>query len=114
MDPHSGEVVVARTGQRSLYPFAAAAGVVAVFLLGVWGYARAGDADATILDNAYRSLQLFVLEAGEPVPSPAPWQLEVARLAAPALTVAGTILAVASLSRQRVDAWRARLDRTAY
>lgn len=97
---------MARTGQRSLYPVAAAVGVVAVFVLGAWGYARA--ADGTVLDNAYRSLQLFVLEAGEPVPSPAPWQLEIARLAAPAVTVAGTLLAAASLSRQRVDAWRAR------
>ncbi len=95
---------MARTGQRSLYPFAA--GVGAVFLLGIWGYALA--VDGTLLDHAYRSLQLFVLEAGDPVANPIPWQLEIARLAAPAVTVAGTLLAAASLSRQRVDVWRAR------
>ncbi|MGA8048459.1 MAG: NAD-binding protein [Dermatophilaceae bacterium] len=84
----------------------AAFGTAIVFMLGTWGFALV-DA-GTWLDHAYRSLQLFVLEAGDGFPVPSPWQLEVARLAAPAMTVISTALAAAALSRGRVDAWRAR------
>lgn len=95
--------------RRPLYPLVALLGTTLAFVLGVWGFARGGTGSA--LDNAYRALQLFVLESPNDVPHPAPWQLEVARLAAPAMTVLSTGLAALALSRGRVDAWRARRRR---
>jgi voltage-gated potassium channel Kch len=95
--------------RRSLYPLVALVGTILAFLLGVWGFARSGV--GSLLDHVYWSLQLFVLESGDSFPDPPSWQLEVARLLAPAMTVLSTGLAAVALSRGRVDAWRARRRR---
>ena len=100
---------MADSERRSPYPVVALVGTMIAFVIGVWGFALAGP--GSVLDHAYRSLQLFVLEAGDGFPTPALWQLEFARLAAPAMTVLTTALAAAALSRHRVDAWRARRRR---
>lgn len=82
-----------------------AAGVLGALLLGMRGFALL-DPAAPLFEHFYRSLQLFVLEIGD-VSAPLPWQLEMARLAAPAMTATSAAVAVISLSRDRVDAWRA-------
>jgi hypothetical protein len=62
---------------------------LASLLLGYVGfrehYATVGDPH-TVLDLIYFSLQLFLLESGS-VSQPVPWQLEVARFLAPAVTI---------------------------
>jgi voltage-gated potassium channel Kch len=83
-----------------------AAGVLITLALGVWGFALAQPQNS-LADHFYRAVQLFVLEMGDVQP-PMPWPLEVARLAAPALTVTSAVVAVLALSRNRLDAWRAR------
>jgi voltage-gated potassium channel Kch len=94
---------------RNWYPLALVAGLAAVLALGTWGFARWQS--AAWPDHVYRALQLFVLESGDGLVAPLPWQLEVARLAAPALTVTSTVIAAAALSRNRVDRLRARRRR---
>lgn len=96
---------MAQVSSRSARWVLVAAGVGGALLLGMWGFALASPA-TSLVEDFYRSLQLFVLELGETSP-PLPWQLEVARLAAPAMTVASAAVAVLALSRDRVDAWRA-------
>jgi voltage-gated potassium channel Kch len=96
---------MAQESSRSARWVLVAAGVGGALLLGMWGFALALPA-SSLVEAFYRSLQLFVLELGETSP-PMPWQLEVARLAAPAMTVTSAAVAVASLSRDRVDSWRA-------
>lgn len=96
---------MARGRQRSL-PVLLLMGFPVVLLLGAWGFARYET--ATLVDHVYRSLQLFVLESGDGLHAPLPWQLEIARLAAPALTITSTVVAIAALSRDRIDGWRAR------
>lgn len=100
-----GEAAMAYRERRSLYPLVALLGTAVAFGLGVWGFARSGAGSP--LDHVYRSLQLFVLESGDSFPHPAPWQLEIARLAAPAMTVLSTGIAALALSRGRLDSWRA-------
>lgn len=91
---------------RAWYPLLVLVAFVLVLLIGSWGFAIYER--ASLVDHFYRSLQLFVLESGNGLVAPLPWQLEFARLAAPALTVTSTAVAVAVLSRNRVDGWRAR------
>ncbi|MCA1781484.1 MAG: NAD-binding protein [Intrasporangiaceae bacterium] len=111
MDTRSetGEVDMADREKRSPYSLVALIGTILAFALGTWGYARAGD--GSVVDHAYRSLQLFVLETGDGFPRPAPWQLELARLVAPAMTALSTAVGIAALSRARFDSWRARRKR---
>lgn len=79
---------------------------VAVVGMGVWGFTEELPG-SPLLERVYRSLQLFVLETGD-LAGALPWQLEVARLAAPVLTVMSAVLATAAMSRSRIDRWRAR------
>lgn len=85
-----------------------AAGALAALLLGMWGFALLRP--APLFEHFYRAIQLFVLEIGD-VSGPVPWQLEVARLAAPAMTATSAVVAALSLSRDRVDGWRAHRRR---
>ncbi|MDV3223540.1 NAD-binding protein, partial [Intrasporangium sp.] len=82
-----------------------ATGSLLALALGIWGFGRY-DPAASVIEGFYRSLQFFVLESGDTSP-PLPWQLEVARLLAPAMTVTSAAFAALSVSRNRVDAWRA-------
>ena len=58
-------------------------------------------------DNLYRSLQLFIIHSGA-VPPPVPWQLEVARLLAPAVAAGATLSALATLLGEQLAAFRIR------
>lgn len=91
--------------KRSLRPWLMAVAVIAVVGLGFWGFAMYHPT-APALDHFYRTLQLFVLESGDMAAAP-PWQLEIARLAAPALTVISALVVAAALSQDRIDRWRA-------
>jgi voltage-gated potassium channel Kch len=82
---------------------------LAVLCLGTWGFALYQPA-ASVVDDAYRAVQLFFLELGS-VSGDLPWQLEVARLAAPALTAVSAVLVLALVSRTEIDRWRARRRR---
>jgi voltage-gated potassium channel Kch len=74
--------------------------VVAV-VLGHWGFERLPDGDEwSFWDSLHRSVQLFVLESGGVAP-PVPWQLEVARFLAPAITIAAAALALLALFREQ-------------
>lgn len=92
--------------KRSPYPLLAAGGSLLVLIVATWGFTLVDS--GSLLDHGYRALQLFVLEAGDGFPDPTPWQLELTRLAAPAMTALSTALAAAALSRGRIDVWRAR------
>jgi hypothetical protein len=87
--------------------FLFAAGLMTV-ALGIWGFARLDDQPG--LAHIYRSFQLFVLETGD-LGGSLPWQLEVARFAAAALTAASIGYIVLALSRGPIDRWRARRSR---
>jgi hypothetical protein len=70
-------------------------------VLGYWGFERLPDGDEwSVWDSAHRSVQLFVLESGGVAP-PVPWQLEVARFLAPAITIAAAALALLALFREQ-------------
>jgi len=73
--------------------------------LGVWGFEDLDPGDP-LLRHAYRTLQLSVLEAS--LPGTIPWQLEVARLAAPVLAGYSALRSVLLLSRDRLDLLHAR------
>ena len=78
-------------------------------VLGMVGFERLPQGEAwSFGDSFHRSVQLFVLESGGVEP-PVPWQLEVARLLAPALTLAAAALAVFELFRERVRGLMVRL-----
>ena len=69
---------------------------------------RALGQPATFPDKLYLALQLFVLQSGA-VPPPIPWQLEVARFLAPAVTAYATLSALAALLGEQVSGLRARI-----
>lgn len=87
----------------------------AVLALGTWGFAVQGGGPSTDAALAtgqvtgttrlYLALQLFVLESGG-VQGPVPWQLELARVAAPAVAAYAVVQAGLALLRERVDRWR--------
>jgi hypothetical protein len=68
---------------------------------------RALGQPGSFLDNLYRSLQLFIIHSGA-VPPPVPWQLEVARLLAPAVAAGATLSALAALLGEQLAAFRVR------
>jgi hypothetical protein len=76
-----------------------AAAVCLTFILGYVGfhqhYASAGH--RSFADLVYLSLQLFPLQSGA-LPAGVPWELQIARIAAPALAAVGIIGAVTALS----------------
>ena len=86
------------------------AGLTALALiLGYLGFERLPDGDEWGFgDSLHRSIQLFVLESGGVAP-PVPWELEVARLLAPAVTVYAAVLAGIALFRDRLRELGVRL-----
>lgn len=86
---------------------------VVVVALGTIGFTRhqaaAGSVDP-LTTRIYLAIQLFVLEGGA-VPGPVPWELDVARHAAPAVAAWAIVLAVASLFREELDRLRVRAMR---
>ena len=62
-------------------------------------------------DLAYLSLQLFTLESGSVPETGAPWQLEVARLAAPVASATAFVAALAAAFQQQIEDWRLRRER---
>ncbi len=86
-----------------------AAFTVTAFVLGYVGFREyfdeAGIAKSTS-DVVYLSLQLFTLESGSVPATGAPWQLEVARLAAPAASATALIAAVSTAFSEQIREWR--------
>jgi voltage-gated potassium channel Kch len=82
-------------------------------LLGYLGFsdyfATVGEARSW-LDRLYLSLQLFVLESGAVAP-PLPWQLEVARLLAPLVSVYTASKALAHIFGEQLQFLRLRVQR---
>jgi voltage-gated potassium channel Kch len=90
-----------------------AAAVVAVTILGVVAFTRYQQA-AGVLEplstRIYLAIQLFVLESGA-VAGNVPWELEVARFAAPLVAAYAVVQAVLVVFREQVDALRLWLAR---
>jgi hypothetical protein len=89
---------------------------VTAFLLGVVGFSQYLSADSQYgtrpVDLIYHSLQLFVLDAAPlQTATNLPWTLEVARFAAPAVTIYLIFLAVQALFAERLMQARIRLTR---
>jgi hypothetical protein len=83
---------------------------VAALVLGWIGFdlnARAANQPSSVLDNLYRSFQLFIIHSGD-VPAPIPWQLEVARFLAPGVAAAATLSTLAALLGEQLTAIRIR------
>ena len=86
---------------------------VVVGLLGVVGFTRVQQLQDTLeplSSRLYLSLQLFVLQSGV-VPGPVPWQLEVARFAAPVVAGYTLLLTLAAVFYEQVAALRLRAAR---
>jgi hypothetical protein len=77
--------------------------------LGMIGFHR-HEAGLGVADLVYRTLQLFTLESGSVEP-PLGWELEVARLLAPAVAVYAAVQALAAVFREQARLLRARLWR---
>ena len=81
--------------------------VVAV-VLGYLGFQAGPGGSGSFWDKLYLALQLFPLQSGA-VPPPVPWQLEVARLLAPAVlaaTAVGAVLEALHDELQSLAVWR--------
>jgi voltage-gated potassium channel Kch len=84
--------------------------LVAVSALGFVGFGRAATPGTTpdpITTRVYRTLQLFVLESGAVV-GEVPWELEVARFAAPLVAAYAVVQTLVVVFREQVDALRLR------
>lgn len=91
------------------WPTIWALGLIAV-AMGVIGFKKRFDtagSDRSFLDLLYLSLQLFVLESGSISP-PLPWELEAARLIAPAVSVYTASKALIVIFDERLRLLRAR------
>ncbi len=86
----------------------------AAFILGIVGFrqwnASVGTWNASFLDNAYLSLELFVLGSGAVEP-PIPLPLEIARFLAPVVSVYGAAAGIATLLGERISLWRLKRAR---
>jgi hypothetical protein len=83
---------------------------VAVTVLGTIGFTGHQEAIGALEplgSRVYASLQLFVLEGGA-VAGIVPWELQVARFAAPMVAAYALIQALAALFREQIDALRLR------
>ena len=84
------------------------------FAFGVVGfrdYFDGRNVDKSPLDLVYLSLQLFTLESGSVPEANPPWQLEVARLAAPTVSAVAVLAAVAVAFQDQLREWRLRRER---
>jgi hypothetical protein len=80
---------------------------VAVVAVGVVGYTRYQQSLGALQPmgtRVYQSVQLFVLEGS--MPGTVPWQLQVARFAAPAVAAFAIVQAVLTVFRDQLDALR--------
>ena len=88
-----------------------AVAVVTAVLLGFIGFARyfadRGD-PRSATDIGYLTLQLFVLESGSVPETGSPWQLEGARLLAPATTALAIVVALFAVFREELSELRLR------
>jgi len=79
---------------------------VTAFVLGYVGFslffAAAGDS-LSMGDIAYLSLQLFTLESGSVATVDVPWQLETARVLAPATTAAALVAGLIAVFREEIN-----------
>jgi hypothetical protein len=82
-----------------------------VLALGLWGFTRyltiTGLPQESVLTRLYLTVQLFTLESGG-VSGNVPWQLDVARVAAPLVAAYAAVRAVVMVLGTQVDRWRAR------
>lgn len=86
---------------------------VAVMALGAVGFTRYGQAGGgldPVATRVYRSLQLFVLDSGA-VSGGVPWQLQVARFAAPLVAAYAIVQTLAAVFREQVASLRLQLVR---
>jgi voltage-gated potassium channel Kch len=84
--------------------------VAVLGLLGFTRYQQAGGALEPLATRVYRSLQLFVLESGS-VSGAVPWELQVARFAAPLVAAYAIAHALAAVFREQVEAVRLQFVR---
>lgn len=87
-----------------------AAAALASGAVGFGRLAAAAGEPRSAWDLLYLALQLFILESGA-VPGPVPWELEVARFAAPAVAAYTAVRAVALLFGEELERLRVRLRR---
>ena len=83
---------------------------LAAVILGFVGFQRHFDAlgdTPSVWDVLYRDLQLFVLEWGS-VARPVPWELQVARFLAPAVTAAAAVGALLAIFHEEIEMLRIR------
>jgi TrkA-N domain len=80
---------------------------IATVYLGFIGFSEYFKAARSLWDCFYLSLQLFTLESGS-IPGPKTWQLEVARLLAPALAAYTAIRALMAIFKERVQSFYMR------
>ncbi len=88
--------------------------VLTAFLLGYVGfrsYFQGSTVSKSPTDLAYLSLQLFVLESGSVPETGAPWQLEMARLLAPATAAVALMAALVAVFREEIEELRIRWRR---
>jgi len=81
----------------------------AAFYMGFTGfseYFRAANENKNIADLIYLTVQLFALESGN-IPGNIPWQLEIARFLAPAITAYAAFEAVTILFYEQIQILRA-------
>jgi voltage-gated potassium channel Kch len=90
--------------------WALAAAALVLGYLGFSAYFAAAGEARSWLDRVYLSLQLFVLESGALMP-PLPWQLEVARLLAPLVSVYTAGKALALVFGEQLQFLRLRIQR---
>lgn len=87
---------------------------VVVFVLGYVGFGEyfedLGQQKAG-LDIVYLTVQLFTLESGAVPETGAPWQLEMARFAAPAILATALVATVAVAFREQLTEWRLHRQR---
>jgi hypothetical protein len=89
------------------WPLLGLVGLAAV-ILGFVGFQRHFDAlgeTPSAWDVLYRDLQLFVLEWGGG-PASVPWELQVARFLAPAVTVAAAVRTLLAIFREQMEVFR--------
>lgn len=100
-------------GARGLGParrwIVLAALTVVALVLGIVGFERLPEGPRwSFGDSLMRSIQLFVFESNAPAP-PIPWQLEIARFLAPAITAYAAVLAGLALFRDELRRLAIRL-----
>ena len=98
-----------RSGWRDARPFVLMALTLVTVALGLWGFERAAATrDGDVLDQLYRTTQLFGFGAGDQ-PPPVPWQLQVARVLAPLLVGYAAIRGLLALFRAQYVLLKLRL-----